>query len=201
MSTDWRPNGPGMPSRDDRSPDARGKYNTMMYFPFPVTPDLKKQTFTRVAEEVTPGYIRAGAVPKFGMSPTAMRRLCLPARTRCTGLWTSSPEGSTPTSIKGTRKRVEVKMGVSKSQQRRGATFRAYYTILTKPGYTKKNIIQRYTEGDGSWKNIVLLAQKGGRVADFGRSTRAFDGLRAYFGPGSVADPLAEIVANLGNQV
>lgn len=75
VSTDWRPSGPGMQSRDDSSPDAQGKCSAMMYFPFPVTPDLKKQTFTRVAEEVMPGYIRAGAVPKFGMSPTAMRGL------------------------------------------------------------------------------------------------------------------------------
>lgn len=62
VRTDWRPSGPYGPGCEERSPYSSEKYSTMMYFPFPVTPDLKKKTFTRVAEEVMPGDLRADAV-------------------------------------------------------------------------------------------------------------------------------------------
>lgn len=132
MGTDWRPSGPGNPSRDDRYPFAQEKYST--------------------------------------------------------------------------GERVEMSVGVSRPQPRRavGAAFRPYYTMLTQHGYTKDKIIQRYIQDDGTWKNIVLLAQKGGRAADLGRFTFAFDGLRAYvasFTPGSAAETLPKVVEDLGRQV
>lgn len=73
MGKDPMPSSSGIPPREARSPYAQEKFSARLSFPFSVAPAHKQQTFAIIPEEVMPGSLRADAVPKFGLSATAMR--------------------------------------------------------------------------------------------------------------------------------
>lgn len=107
---------------------------------------------------------------------------------------------------KSTNDRIDVNVGISRSQPRRavGTAFRPFYETLVKAGYSRETIIQRFVETEGVWSNIVLLAQKGGRAAELGRFTFEFVGDRAHvakYEPGQAQDTLSDLVSALGAQV
>lgn len=179
-AVDGRPSHPGIPPRDSRTPYAAERLSDVV-LPFSVTPAHKKQTFARISEEVMPHVLRADAVPKYGLSATAMRIEF--SDKDATHSFADLFPGRVYTYIdKGSGERADVNVGISRSQPRRavGAAFRPYFSMLLRHGYTRETVIQRYIETDVVWSNIVLLAQKGGRAAELGRFTFAFEGTRAY---------------------